>query len=124
MERQIRMSGRGYPVATPQVFFSVITLMELEIGILRVARRDPIQADRLRNWVETVVRPEFSGRCLPIDDAIALRCAKLHVPDPRAERDALIAATAIVHGMVLVTRNTADFIPTGVAQVNPWLDGV
>ena len=66
------------------------------------------------------VLPEFVGRTLAVDSAVALRCARLHVPDPRAERDALIAATAIVHGMTVVTRNVADFGTTGPAVVNPW----
>lgn len=101
-------------------FISVITVMELEIGILRVERRDQRQASLLRQWVDTIVRPEFSARTLPIDEAIALRCARLHVPDPRSDRDALIAATALHHGMSVVTRNVADFAATGVPLINPW----
>ncbi|MFV3126617.1 type II toxin-antitoxin system VapC family toxin [Niveispirillum sp. KHB5.9] len=101
-------------------YLSAITLMELEIGILRADRRDAAQAAILRKWVETVVRPEFAKRILPVDEAVALRCARLHVPDPSAERDALIAATAMVHGMSVVTRNIADFTATGVSLVNPW----
>jgi predicted nucleic acid-binding protein len=66
------------------------------------------------------VLPEYSGRTLPVDTAVAQRCARLHVPDKRGERDALIAATALVHGMTVVTRNVADFLPTGVSIVNPW----
>ena len=68
----------------------------------------------------TRVQPEFAERTLSVDAIVALRCANLHVPDPRAERDALIAATALVHGMTVVTRNTADFEPTGVPLRNPW----
>ncbi len=101
-------------------FISVITVMELEIGILRVERRDQRQSSLLRQWVDTIVRPEFSARTLPIDEAIALRCARLHVPDPRSDRDALIAATALHHGMSVVTRNAADFAATGVPLINPW----
>lgn len=101
-------------------FISVITVMELEIGILRVERRDQRQASLLRQWVDTIVRPEFSARTLPIDDAITLRCARLHVPEPRSYRDALIAATALHHGMSVVTRNVADFAATGVPLINPW----
>lgn len=101
-------------------FISVITVMELEIGILRVERRDQRQASLLRQWVDTIVRPEFSARTLPIDEAIALRCARLHVPDPRSDRDALIAATALHHGMSVVTRNVADFTATRVPLINPW----
>ena len=101
-------------------FVSVLTLMELEIGVLRLERRDTIQGERLRSWLDDRVREEFSGRTLPIDSAVALRCARLHVPDPRAERDALIAATALVHGMTVATRNVADFKATGVDVVDPW----
>jgi toxin FitB len=101
-------------------YISVVTLMELELGILRVERRDPAQGERLRAWMRTHVLPEFSARTLPIDAAVALRCARLHVPDPRPERDAYIAATALVHGMTVVTRNLADFEPTGVCLLNPW----
>lgn len=106
-----------------QMFLSVVTLMELDIGILRVARRDPAQGARLRDWFEGRVLPEFAGRVLAIDIPVALRCARLHVPDPRAERDALLAATALVHGLTVVTRNTADFTATGVATVDPWRAG-
>lgn len=103
------------------LFVSSITIMELELGILSVERRDAIQGSLLRSWLEQHVLPEFSGRTLPVDTAVALRCARLHVPDKRGERDALIAATALVHGMTVVTRNVADFEPTGVAIINPWI---
>lgn len=101
-------------------YVSALTLMELEIGILRVERRDPTQGNLLRRWMESRVMPEFAERTLPVDTTVALRCARLHVPDPRAERDALIAATALVHGMRVVTRNVADFAATGVPLLNPW----
>lgn len=101
-------------------YISVLTLMELEIGILRIERRDSEQGARLRQWMDQYVVPEFMDRTLPIDTAVALKCARLHVPDPRAERDALIAATAIVHGMTVVTGNVTDFKTTGVAVFNPW----
>lgn len=79
-----------------------------------------VQGRRLREWMDHLVLPEFAERIVPVDAAVALRCAALHVPDPRPERDALIAATALVHGMTIVTRNVADFLPTGVAVLNPW----
>lgn len=101
-------------------YISAVTIMELEFGILRVERRDTVQGARLRTWMDNHVLPEFSERTLPIDEVVALRCAQLHVPDPRPERDAYIAATALVHGMTVVTRNVADFEPTGVAIINPW----
>ena len=74
----------------------------------------------MRSWLDTHVLPAFAGRVLPIDIEVARRCALLHVPDPRAERDALIAATALVHGMAVVTRNANDFAATGVRVINPW----
>lgn len=101
-------------------FISAITLMELEIDVLRVERRDSTHGTRLRIWLDTQVVPEFAERTLPIDATVARRCAQLHVPDPRAERDALIAATAIVHGMAVVTRNVTDFEAAGAPLVNPW----
>lgn len=101
-------------------YVSAITLLELELGILRVERRDGPQGAMLRRWMDSRILPEFLERTLPVDAPVALRCARLHVPDPRSDRDALIAATALVHGMSVVTRNSADFAPTGVALVNPW----
>lgn len=114
---------RSWAEATPSTlfWFSTICLLELEIGILRLARRDPAQADRLRGWLEERLFPQFGERIFGVDMAIARRCAALHVPDPRPERDALIAATALVHGLTVVTRNTADFEPLGVKLFNPWL---
>ncbi|ATS40905.1 type II toxin-antitoxin system VapC family toxin [Xanthomonas citri] len=107
-------------VDAADLFVSVITVMELELGVLSIERRDPAQGATLRSWLEQRLLPEFYGRILPIDTAVAQRCARLHVPDKRGERDALIAATALVHGMAVVTRNAADFQPTGVTVVNPW----
>lgn len=99
---------------------SVITLLELEIGVRRLERRDAVQGQMLRRWLDGRVLPAFAGRILPVDAAVALRCAALHVPDPQPERDALIAATALVHGMTVVTRNQADFRAMGVGLVDPW----
>lgn len=106
--------------APSRLFLSAITLLELESGVLLVERRDRAQGAVLREWLDRQVLPAFAGRILPVDEAVALRCAALHVPDPRAERDALIAATALTHGLAVVTRNIADFAPTGVATLNPW----
>lgn len=103
-------------------YISALTLMEIEIGILRVERRDVEQGQRLRSWMERHVLPEFLERTLPVDSNVALTCARLHVPDPRGERDALIAATAIVHGMTVVTGNLADFESTGVPLIDPWTE--
>lgn len=102
------------------LFISAITILELEQGVLLAERRDSKQGAALRAWLDGQVLPEFASRTLPIDSDVARRCAGLHVPDPRSERDALIAATALVHGLAVVTRNVADFEKTGARLVNPW----
>ncbi len=102
------------------LYLSVISIQELEIGILLLERRDPAQGALLRSWLNGHVLPAFAGRILDVDSAVALRAARLHLPDPRPVRDGLIAATALVHGMTVVTRNLADFDPSGVATLNPW----
>ena len=107
-------------VSTATLFLSAISILELEIGILLVKRHDRSQGALLRTWMEGHVLPTFSNRILAVDTAVAQRCAALHVPNPRSDRDALIAATALVHGMTVVTRNVDDFGPTGVAVLNPW----
>ncbi len=103
-----------------QLYISALTLMELEIGILRLERRDARQGEKLRTWMESHVLPEFQERTLPVDSTVALKCAQLHVPDPRPERNALIAATAIIHRLAVVTGNVADFEITGIEVLDPW----
>jgi toxin FitB len=107
-------------VEAADLYVSVITIQELEIGVLLAERRDPSQGAIFRAWLDVHVLPAFNGRVLPVDTAVALRSARLHVPDPRPVRDGLIAATALVHGMTVVTRNVADFEPTGAMILNPW----
>jgi len=102
------------------LFISAITILELERGILSIQRRDVAQGFRLREWMDSRVRPEFAERVLPIDDTVATRCAHLHIPDRRNEADALIAATALVHGLAVVTRNVQDFDGAGVIVIDPW----
>ena len=107
-------------VDAADLYLSVMTIQELEVGVLLAERRDPSQGAVFRAWLNGHVLPAFTGRILAVDTAIAQRSAHLHVPDPRPVRDGLIAATALIHGMVVVTRNVADFAPTGVATLNPW----
>jgi predicted nucleic acid-binding protein len=107
-------------VSPGALFLSAITILELETGVLLIERRDAAQGAILRAWLDSHVLPAFAGRVLAVDIAVAQRCARLHVPDQRADRDALIAATALVHGMTVVTRNVGDFIRTGVDLLNPW----
>jgi predicted nucleic acid-binding protein len=83
-------------------------------------RRDPVQGKLLRSWLTRHVMPAFEARILPVDAAVALRCASLHVLDEANESDALIAATALVHGLTVITRNVGDFRSSSVALINPW----
>jgi hypothetical protein len=108
------------PLPSATLYISVISLLELEIGLLLMERRDKEQGAILRAWMNRHVLPTFSGRILAIDTTVAQRCAALHVPNPRSDRDALIAATALVHGLTVATRNVADFEGMGVDVLNPW----
>jgi len=101
-------------------YISVVTLQELETGVLLLDRHDTAQAKMLRHWLETMVRPAFAKRILPVTEEVALRNAQLHVPDPLPYRDSLIAATAFVHGLTVVTHNVTDFKKTNVRIFNPW----
>lgn len=101
---------------------SVVTVLEIERGVLLAERSDAQQAAVLRSWLSDSVLSEFDGRVLPFDLASAQICASLHVPNPRPKYDAMIAATALVHGLTVVTRNVKDFEPMGVKVFNPWVD--
>ena len=114
----VRAWASDLPAAS--LYLSAISILELEIGVLLMERRDRKQGGVLRAWMDGHVLPTFAGRILAIDTAVAQRGAALHVPDPRSNRDALIAATALVHGMAVVTRNVNHFEAMGVAVVNPW----
>ena len=107
-------------IPTETLYLSSICIFEIEMGVLQMERRDPRQGAGLRAWMEQRVFSVFAARILPVDTAVAMRCAALHVPDPRAFRDSAIAATALVHGMTVVTRNVRDFASVGVPLLNPW----
>jgi len=125
--RKVRLGRADHHVArwadsveTASLYLSVLTIQELEIGVARAERRHAPQGAIFRTWLEQRVLPTFANRILNIDTAVALRAARLHVPDPKPLADSLIAATALVHGMTVVTRNVADFSATGVLLLNPW----
>ena len=107
-------------VDADSLYLSVITISEMEAGHLLMLRKDAVQAAPLGAWLYQRVLPEFERRLLSVDRDVALRCAALHIPDPRPYRDSLIAATALVHGMTVVTRNVKDFAGLGVVLLNPW----
>ena len=104
------------------LYISAIAVLELELGVLLAERKDAKQGGALRIWLDNHVLPEFADRILPVDAAVAQRCAHLHVPDPRAGRDALIAATALVHGMTVVTRKVPDKATTREKLLKTWDD--
>ncbi len=127
--RKVR-AGKAHPsvtawsrtVAASSLYLSVVTVHELEVGVGLLERRDPTQGALLRTWLDAHVMPAFAGRCFAVDEQVARASARLHIPHPIPFRDGLIAATALVHGLIVATRNVADFAATGVALVNPWED--
>jgi predicted nucleic acid-binding protein len=117
-DRNVVAWANAIPAAN--FFMSAISILEIELGARLIERKDAAQGAVLRAWINGQILARFEGRILAVDTAVAQRCAQLHVPNPRAERDALIAATALVHGLTIVTRNVGDFEPTGVTLINPW----
>ncbi len=117
-DHRVKAWAEGVPAAS--LFLSAITVLELETGVLQIERRDKKQGLILRRWLDGQVLPAFAERVLSVDVAVAVQCARLHVPNRMADGDALIAATALVHGLVVVTRNTPDFEPAGVGLLDPW----
>lgn len=118
VDRRVADWAQRHPAR--DLYISAVTVLEIELGVALIERRDHQQGTVLREWMKSGVLAGFADRILPVDVEVALRAAHFHVPDPRPERDAFIAATADVHGMTVVTRNLRDFQPTGVAALNPW----
>jgi toxin FitB len=125
---ELRKDRRAHPnvlrwanaVPPSDMYLTSTTILEIEIGALRMVRRDPVQGRILRNWIDTQVLPTFAGRIFAFETLTALRCAPFHVPSPASDRDSMIAATALIHGMTVVTRNVADFAATGVPVLDPF----
>ena len=104
-----------------RLFLSAITVLELEKGVQALERKQPPQGGALRDWLDRV-KNAFAERILPFNEDTAVLCAAMHFPQPKPERDAMIAATALQHRMTLVTRNVIDFENSGVALINPFVD--
>lgn len=112
----------GWATATPTLhqWISVITLHELEHGVCSAEHSDPAAGEVLRRWLEDDVLPAFDQRILPVDLHVARVSARCHVPDLKDLRDTLIAATAAVHGLTVVTRNSCHFARLPAPTFNPW----
>ena len=101
------------------LYISAISILEIEKGVLSLERKSPPQGLALRAWFNGV-KQGFAGRILPFTEKTATLCAGLHVPNPKSERAAMIAATAFEHPMVIVTRNVSALATTGVQGINPF----
>jgi len=116
----LNLAAWAEAVPSADMYISSVTILELETGALLLSRRDKMQGKLICEWIENRVLTAFNDRILPVDTAVARKCAMLHVPDPRPYRDSLIAATAIVHRLTVVTRDTADFEAMHARVLNPW----
>ncbi|HSO00678.1 MAG TPA: type II toxin-antitoxin system VapC family toxin [Candidatus Nanopelagicales bacterium] len=125
---ELRKSARCDPqvstwfqsVVEDDIFLSVLVIGEVRRGIEKARPRDPLKAAALENWLKELVT-SYRRRILPISTEIAERWGRLSVPDPLPVVDGLLAATALVHRLTLVTRNTDDVKRTGVVLLNPFL---
>lgn len=115
----LNVTAWAQSVPSSALYLSVITAMELENGIEAVRGRDQNQYSALRAWMDNFVMSAFAGRILDFDLPAAIRCAGLNRPQPKPLRDSMIAATALQHGMRVVTRDIDDF-ESMVAVLNPW----
>jgi predicted nucleic acid-binding protein len=105
-----------------ELCLSVLVLGELRQGVERLRRRDAASAQRLDRWLDGLAG-RYAGRILPIDEPVAQLWGRLNVPDPLPAVDGLMAATALVHDLTLVTRNTRDVARTGARLLNPFVQG-
>jgi predicted nucleic acid-binding protein len=120
-ERDPRLVAWLHSVPESGLRLSVVTIGEVERGIAAVAGRDPAFAGRLEVWLETVLRA-WSERILPVDLDTARRWGRLAAGQGHAGADLLIAATALEHGLAVVTQNVRHFVGTGVKVIDPFAD--
>ena len=102
-----------------QCFLSAVTILELENGVQRLEANKVPHGGAIRTWLNAISKL-YQGRILPFDERAAKICASLHIPNKRPDRDAMIASIARIHGFMVVTRNSADFVGTGVELINPF----
>jgi predicted nucleic acid-binding protein len=127
---ELRRSQRADPAVrqwagqldVQQSFISVVTVLEIEHGAVMIAKKDPAFSARLIAWLHNEILPHYDARVLPIDVAVAMKCAQFGQVHANHFADALLAATALVHNLTLVTRNIGDFRDFAVPLVNPWND--
>lgn len=117
---QVRLWSESANIS--DLYLSSLTVQEIEIGSVRLRKRDPSQSLLFKRWLEETVLVDFAGRILPVDADVARRSAQFYAKDTPPYRDTLIAATAYVHHMAVVTRNVKDFEGMGVTIINPWAD--
>lgn len=101
-------------------FISAITILEIEFGARQALWQKAPHAPILRRWIDEQVLVEFDGAVLPVDVTVAQQCAQLQIIRTFPHNDALIASTALVYDLTLVTRNVLDFRHSGVRLLNPW----
>lgn len=102
------------------LYISAISILELKLAILEKRKNNSAHGEKLNTWLQQQVLPAFKGRIVAFDGEMAEYCAALHVPNPKSERDAMIAATCIVNNMSLVTGKPADYRHIKINTINPW----
>jgi predicted nucleic acid-binding protein len=107
-------------VSVDTIWLSVMTLLELEVGTASAYRKDRAHGDALRRWIDVQILPNFAERLLPVDRSVVVRCATLTFDPTTRYADTLIAATALVHDLTVVTRNIRHFEPAGVRILDPF----